>query len=1025
MAAPPQDLSRLTRSARTAMAWAALRAAERAPSPSNMMSKQAYSAPPAVTVPDLLTGILLTHPGTAEPAELLRHAGVAEERLYVLLEPTGFTPVGRTGGPPGLGDAFDLDPDADSAFRTAMDLSARLNPEKDGLLRLRDLFGGLLLGSSEGPALFNAVLEGSPLSLQAVASMYPEFLERDSSASFSDFLRERFPIAAVENVDQFVTPTHNLRRVAVLDADRPGKDDWVGIGAEVDALAYLMTAPALQPPLAVGLFGDWGSGKSFFMESLRRRIDKLTEAARDSPRPQRELPVFRNISQIEFNAWHYVEGNLWASLVEHIFQTLAGGSPDDSIGVEERMRGWTLELESQQVALADVDARLTRLRQEQGERAQALEDTRQIRQAKLEALKQTRARDLLEAVTLQPEVRQRIDRLLADVGLVSVNASAIEARDALVDARGVLQHGNALLTPLRQRGSAGWLWALALVGVALSGPAVAWALAWLPARFPALGGVSLDGVTRTFTGIAAFLSTAAVLLRRGSGWMSASLNRVEDANARLEEIRAERAQEVAREEAALQHQLDVLDDEVGRLADRKAEIDAKIALIRSQLQSLTPTRLLSDFIDDRVDSEDYRKHLGVPALIRRDFRKLSTYIQKQNAALMTGDEMPDATGPAVNRVILYIDDLDRCPPQRVVEVLQAVHLLLAFELFVVVVAVDSRWLSRSLLTHYEKLLGVHGGNGTGDSDHATPDNYLEKIFQIPFHVRPLTDGAQHRILLGLLGPLADGDGAKSGNGAAPAAGGMTATNSGDADAAVAAGGGAASHSEGGGDAHSSAASPGSAETADAPPNANFPPDEPPDLTVDRMRIRSGELAFMESLRPLLGRTPRSMKRFVNVYRLLTAIADGRDLDFYVEPNDPPAEGGPEDGPEHASADAPGSAPAPAEPPPYQIAMFLLAVVTGLPGIAPDILHPIEIGAAAIRRKERKREEITLGWVLQRFAAGGLVLRPEGPSPEYRRLKSWLETHDGGAWSNLPLDHVAPWVDLVSRFSFRSEVGIEP
>ena len=41
------------------------------------------------------------------------------------------------------------------------------------------------------------------------------------------------------------------------------------------------------------------------------------------------------------------------------------------------------------------------------------------------------------------------------------------------------------------------------------------------------------------------------------------------------------------------------------------------------------------------------------------------------------------------RVVLCVDDLDRCPPEKVVDVLQAMHLLLYFPLFVVV-AVDSR-----------------------------------------------------------------------------------------------------------------------------------------------------------------------------------------------------------------------------------------------------------------------------------------------------------------------------------------------
>lgn len=55
-------------------------------------------------------------------------------------------------------------------------------------------------------------------------------------------------------------------------------------------------------------------------------------------------------------------------------------------------------------------------------------------------------------------------------------------------------------------------------------------------------------------------------------------------------------------------------------------------------------------------------------------------------------------------MILYIDDLDRCPPAKVLEVLEAVHLLLALELFVVVVGVDPRWLQRSLRHQYRDLV---------------------------------------------------------------------------------------------------------------------------------------------------------------------------------------------------------------------------------------------------------------------------------------------------------------------------------
>ena len=89
----------------------------------------------------------------------------------------------------------------------------------------------------------------------------------------------------------------------------------------------------------------------------------------------------------------------------------------------------------------------------------------------------------------------------------------------------------------------------------------------------------------------------------------------------------------------------------------------------------------------------------------------------------------------IDRIVLYIDDLDRCDPDQVVNVLQAVHLLLAMPLFVVVVGVDPRWLLRALRTRYQGILGEGAVDESDESlgfAESTPQNYLEKIFQVPF-----------------------------------------------------------------------------------------------------------------------------------------------------------------------------------------------------------------------------------------------------------------------------------------------------
>jgi KAP family P-loop domain len=75
-------------------------------------------------------------------------------------------------------------------------------------------------------------------------------------------------------------------------ADRAAAgDDLIGIRREVDAFAYLLASKAQRPPLAVGLFGDWGSGKSFFMHAVRGRIDMIQAQIVD--RKQAEVPFWK------------------------------------------------------------------------------------------------------------------------------------------------------------------------------------------------------------------------------------------------------------------------------------------------------------------------------------------------------------------------------------------------------------------------------------------------------------------------------------------------------------------------------------------------------------------------------------------------------------------------------------------------------------------------------------------------------------------------------------------------------------
>jgi len=332
----------------------------------------------------------------------------------------------------------------------------------------------------------------------------------------------------------------------------------------------------------------------------------------------------------------------------------------------------------------------------------------------------------------------------------------------------------------------------------------------------------------------------------------------------------------------------------------------------------------------------------------------------------------------INRIVLYIDDLDRCPPDKVVQVLQAVHLLGTFSLFVIVVAVDARWVSRALTSHYRDMLG-DGVNQHDDGlaiGQATPHDYLEKVFQIPFWIRPMTVDGAGSMLDKLLDEATIGDGERGGGAAARRADdGQAGAGAGSAAGADTGTVGQTSSAAGGGGQHRPGVGADAAKTAVSPPI---------DLDPDRLRIVGDELKFMQELRPLLGRSPRALKRFVNCYRLIKAGVPTDAQEAFVR---------------GTGADSP-----------FRVVLFLLAVVTG----ARSLSRPL-FTALATRKDgdEPSRPLTTLASVVD-------SVRRRVDAAEILSLDDWLESHEGGAWKQASTGAFAEWAPDVARYSFRVE-----
>jgi hypothetical protein len=110
--------------------------------------------------------------------------------------------------------------------------------------------------------------------------------------------------------------------IAGFKSDEADGDDQLDIEKEVEALCMVLAARDIEPPLSLGLFGDWGSGKSFFMKKMEDWFKRL------KLQNQHGSPYCSNIVQLKFNAWHYSDTNLWASLTAAILQGLAQALSD-------------------------------------------------------------------------------------------------------------------------------------------------------------------------------------------------------------------------------------------------------------------------------------------------------------------------------------------------------------------------------------------------------------------------------------------------------------------------------------------------------------------------------------------------------------------------------------------------------------------------------------------------------------------------------------------------------------------------
>ena len=730
-----------------------------------------------------------------------------------------------------------------------------------------------------------------------------------------------------------------VARLPAYRSDVAGAADTLSRAEDAVAVAELLVARTARPPLAIGLFGHWGEGKSHFLQLLRQQVQLMAI-------PGNAL-AHDAVRQVWFNAWHYAETDLWASLVAELFAQLARPDAAGDLSTQQRAQS---RLMAEVIAERRLPERLAAARARRDELQQAL------RRAE---------RDTPAAWASLPEDQKQQLRAVAGDGAEKLYGRARRAIATLGETgRGVRQ----LVRSRRQ------LMIAALGVLVLALIAVTVVLLWV---VPAVTGW-----------VASVPAIAAVVTAVGVAW-------------RWQTEAAERVGPVWRSAVELvQRAVQVGEEQRARLRTAVEVAAAEVTALQREAQNLTAAGQLAGFVTDRAAGGDYRARLGMMTQIREDFQHMATLLATSSGVADGGDLVGDQL-PRIDRIILYIDDLDRCPPDRVVGMLEAIHLLLAVELFVVVVAVDPRWLLRAIATHYRDLLT--GSTRPADADEndrrmvdpdddeswrSTPAQYLDKIFQVVLTLPPLDTRGYQQLLRTLVSTRPDQP-VPAPDSAAPT--GHVVLE----DSALGAGPDTPPVDARGQDTMFGVRMPAARVLERVDP-----------LTLDR-----DELVLLDLLGPPhLITTPRAVKRLANSYGLLTALRREHRASDLAE--------------QHATVQADDGKPCEVTFRPYRAGLVLLGALVAFPALGPPLLTHLH---------HRAQQEPHLRW--EKFVA---ELSPRvtekgwrsGADPTMRAVQAdqWVKLQHGlqhvqdraaarGLALPEPISAWAVWVVPVGRLSF--------
>lgn len=398
------------------------------------------------------------------------------------------------------------------------------------------------------------------------------------------------------------------------------KADYAETNKDIEPFVKLILNEDLSLPLTIGVFGSWGSGKTFFTRSIKN-----------------ELEEYDHICTIDFNAWNYYDSNITTNLVSNIYQSLYNKMNKEE--TELNIQGEEEKLEEYK---NEIDKKLEGLDNE------------------IEALEEKNKKYFKK---MYKEVFSKIE------GTKGINKKINELEDLNCTIKDIDTIIKEIVKIIPQKVIIKSCTYIVIILVILT--TIKYTL-------------NLNNIVFKISSI---ISSISVIFTQIFRYFNKYKSSIRDLKEKLKYINSER-------------------DKIKKLQEEKDSIKIKKETLDKDIWLNT--------IKDKCNK--YKNKEGFISIIKKDIEDLEIF-KKENK---------------IDKIILIIDDLDRCPAKQVVEVLQTIQLLLCTNLFIVIIGVDTKWINNCISSIYNDILE--------DDKRIFAINYLEKIIHIPFWIDELNNG---------------------------------------------------------------------------------------------------------------------------------------------------------------------------------------------------------------------------------------------------------------------------------------------